>query len=160
MISPQLHRCKNKMKCPRDQSLLEEVSTEGIRIFVCPTCHGVLLHQDQFERIREITKIEYPKTKRSEIEILEETAKSPVNGETMKVIEYDGIIIDICLESKYIWFDHGELEALFRKKNKKQEHGDDQSFNVFDALDALHLAEFVGEIFESVFENAPNLIDF
>lgn len=148
------------MKCPRDSSLLEEVSAEGIRIFVCPTCHGVLLYQDQFERIKERTKIEYPKTERSEIEILEETAKSPVNGEKMKVIDYDGIKIDICLESKYIWFDHGELEALFRKKNKKEKLESDQSFNVFDALDALHLAEFVGEVFESVFENAPNLIDF
>jgi Zn-finger nucleic acid-binding protein len=147
------------MNCPRDHSILTDHSTNGIRVSVCPSCHGLLLHQDQFERIREKTKIEYPKTKRSEIEILEETTKSPLNGETMKVIDHEGIKIDICLSSNYIWFDHGELEALFKKKNKKMKLGSNQPFNVFDALDALHLAEFIGELLGSVFDGASNLID-
>lgn len=148
------------MKCPRDHTTLEDISADGIKISVCPSCHGLLLHQDQFEKIGEKTKIEYPKTQRSVIQILEEKAESPVNGDKMKVIDHDGIKIDVCLASNYLWLDHGELEALFKKRNIKTKLGSSQPFNVFDAVDALDLAEFVSELLKSVFDGASNLIDF
>lgn len=147
------------MKCPRDQTLLEEVVADGVTVSVCPSCHGLLLHQDQFESIRERTKIAYPNTSRTVVEVLEQTARSPVNGERMKVIEHEGIKIDICLSSNFIWFDYGELEELFRNKNKNFKLGSKQPFNVFDALDVLHLADFISELLGSVFEGATNLID-
>lgn len=96
------------------------------------------------------------KTNRSEIEILEQTAKSPVNGEEMKVIVHEGIKIDVCMSSNYIWFDHGELEALFKKKNRNVQFEPNKTFNVFDALDSLHLAEFIGELLGSIFEGASS----
>ncbi|MGJ8641532.1 MAG: zf-TFIIB domain-containing protein [Opitutaceae bacterium] len=148
------------MKCPRDHSRLEEISTEEITVSVCPSCHGLLLHQGEFDKIKQRTKIQYPKTKRTEIEILEATATSPVNGETMKVINHDGIKIDVCLSSNYIWFDHGELEALFKKKNKQKKPDSDQSFNIFDAIDAIDISDFVSDLLGSVFDNASDLIDF
>jgi len=148
------------MKCPRDQSLLTEHSTDGISVFICPTCHGVLIHQDQFGGIRKKLKIEYPQTKRSQIQVLEEKAISPVNGELMQVIDHDGIKIDVCMTSNFIWLDYGEIEELFRKKGKEFKLGSKEPANVFDAIDAIHLADFLSELIECIWDGASNLIDF
>lgn len=77
----------------------------------------------------------------------------------MKVIDDGGIKIDVCLSSNYIWFDHGELEALFKKKIKETKFGSEQPFNVLNAIDTIQFIEIVGELLESVFDGASNLID-
>ena len=65
-------------------------------------CHGLLIQQEQFDKIKTRINIEYPKTLRNKLKISEGTAKSPVSGEIMKVFEIDGVQIDICITSNYI----------------------------------------------------------
>lgn len=147
------------MKCPRDQTQLIERSVDGIQLYMCPTCHGILIHHDQFDKIGKKVDITYPETKRSHIKISEETAISPIDGAVMRVLDYDGVKIDICMSSNFLWLDYGELETLFRKKNKDQKLGSKESFNILDAIDAVQFTEVLAEVVSSVLSGAAKLID-
>ena len=52
--------------------------------------------------------------------------KSPITGEAMEQVAYQGVIIDRCTKSGGIWLDAGELEKIIEAslKEKDETRGD------------------------------------
>ena len=44
--------------------------------------------------------------------------KSPISGQPMKTVIYEGVEIDICEESGGVWLDQGELEKIIENASK------------------------------------------
>jgi hypothetical protein len=63
--------------------------------------------------------------------------KSPVSGEPMEQLAYQGVIIDRCTKSGGIWLDAGELEKIIAssvKEKESAESGTDWLSNFLGAL--------------------------
>jgi hypothetical protein len=60
--------------------------------------------------------------------------KCPVCDTTMKEIEKNGIMIDICPDCKGVWLDRGELEKLLGEINiaKTEYHNMEQKYQQYD----------------------------
>jgi len=86
-----------------------------------PKCNGLLIGQNSLDKINSKSEISVPGKSNIDIKIVEGAAKSPVNGEKMKVIRVNGVKIDVCVASNYIWFDQGELEQVLKKERTSRE---------------------------------------
>jgi Zn-finger nucleic acid-binding protein len=135
------------MKCPRDNNVLTELNKNGLRLHVCDRCNGILIYKGDTQKIdkndlRNIPQFEIPK--KEKIKIIEGTAVSPITGEFMKVIDYGGLKIDLCVSSNHIWLDSGELDTSFRKhlKFKKKSLGQSSDLMKFLVLDSVIEATF------------------
>jgi hypothetical protein len=89
------------MKCPRDKTRLKEISTDGIKVSVCPCCRRRLIHQDQIESIKAKTKFNYPNTRRTSLEVLDVMHLADFVGELLGSV-FDGASNLIDLQAKTI----------------------------------------------------------
>ncbi|HMO02509.1 MAG TPA: zf-TFIIB domain-containing protein [Oligoflexia bacterium] len=63
---------------------------------------------------------------------------SPITGKPMKQIEFMGVTIDQCEDSKGVWLDAGELEQIIKNASKKSgsDNANEKSYlqNLFESL--------------------------
>ena len=142
------------MNCPRDNTVLTELSKNGLRFHVCNHCNGILISKDDVQELKKKDLKQIPKfqiSKRKKVKIAEGTARSPVTGELMKVIDYGGVKIDLCTTSNHVWLDSGELEILYRKhlKYRKKSLGENSDLMKFLLIDTAVEAVFctIGGLF-------------
>jgi Zn-finger nucleic acid-binding protein len=116
-----------KMKCPRDNSVLESQVYEGdVEVDVCPSCQGMWLDKGELEQIEEIQEHDYSEElkripdlignayemARQKKLAITHCPKCSVEFSNHEYAYCSQIIIDVCPECEGIWLDKGEIEAL------------------------------------------------
>lgn len=150
------------MICPRDQSVLTEISSDEYKAHSCPDCHGIFLPLNQsqdsglsFSQVKPTTRARIPVAK-------EERALSPMSGQAMLLFRFRGVQIDYCSSANAVWLDSGELDKIansstVRKRGKAAKKWI-VSEDILDGIDAGLTAnadsifEFIGEAVSGIFD--------
>lgn len=105
-------------KCPVCQEPMSHETRDGVEVDVCEK-HGIWLDQSELLRLTDAARYadgrfvwndlfrrpKYPPVDR------ERVLRDPVEGNEMKIIDYEGVSIDWSPKVG-VWLDNGELEAI------------------------------------------------
>lgn len=112
------------LKCPRDQSTLEEKVYEAdVRVDCCPTCKGTWLDRGELERIQATIEHDYSEALAGVVDrfykLAQEKERPPGPCPHCRVPlaqkphpYCSRVLIDLCAKCGGIWLDSGELQIL------------------------------------------------
>ena len=113
--------------CPACRIPLLHGSVEGMRIFSCRECHGVLMSMSVFTAAVEALRADSGRTsslaRPFNPDDLERTLRCPQCHERMDTHLYGGpgaIVIDSCSHCQLDWLDYGELRRVARAPDRYQ----------------------------------------
>ncbi len=151
-----------KVNCPRDGAPLEPREKAGFAFYFCRHCSGLLIdrHERRKAGLRGLAVERGAPAPRS-ASLQKGRILSPISGELMEAIVFQGVTIDLCRMSGYIWLDCGELETIREQlvakiqpaeKIKTDEGSVDLAEIAVEAADGLfELDEGIAGIFEWIF---------
>lgn len=104
------------MNCPKCQSIMHEISFEGVVVDFCDACQGIWFDEDELAFTMELS---------SDIPNIAEVEKSarttaypcprcgdPQKLDEMKFVAAKDLLIDRCPRCKGVWIDKGELPKI------------------------------------------------
>lgn len=144
------------MKCPRDNSELEDVRSQKKTYKRCPTCQGHFVSITR-EKLQGVSLSQLnPKLTPCALSSNEEALLSPKSGKPMKRFIFKGIQLDYCEDSNSVWMDKGELDSIAKKMisiNKKQNKQKSSKHNIREnagdgVLDVV--LDIIGGLFDGI----------
>ena len=101
------------MRCPRDNVVLVEQSSNGAVLHCCPRCGGLWLGRAGLEACLSAGRPADHRDGAAVVDRRNMPAPCPVDGaQEMVQHVYHGIQVDVCRKHEGIWLDRGELERL------------------------------------------------
>jgi Zn-finger nucleic acid-binding protein len=118
--------------CVRDGSVLESRVVGSAEVFVCGECHGLWISgYDVAALLRspyESWKLPWSEMRVLETALFQEEARCLCRSRArMKIVEREGIRVDLCPDCGALWFDGGEFEELIRRQGERSLHGPEDS---------------------------------
>jgi Zn-finger nucleic acid-binding protein len=109
-----------KYKCPRDGAELDGGTLHDVPVFLCPTCQGLLVKQQQMNALLEVVSKELQRSipldcPLERIPDKGADATCPVCDEQMEHYGYMGarfVMVDACRSCCVLWLDARELGAM------------------------------------------------
>jgi Zn-finger nucleic acid-binding protein len=105
------------MNCPACRSPMEELEFHAVTVDQCSTCCGVWLDHREIDEL--FGQEELPARLLDEDQVQQPDHVVPEGHRTcprcktfLKLVQVDGISLDVCSECKGFWADLGELEGL------------------------------------------------
>jgi Zn-finger nucleic acid-binding protein len=95
------------MLCPVDDAQLTAASFGGHQIYRCPQCQGVSLSGTLLVQLRAHTALQLHK-QRDSVGV----QPCPVDGQSMKPIDYKGVAMCACRQCLGLWLEAGQFSRL------------------------------------------------
>ncbi|MFK7910384.1 MAG: zf-TFIIB domain-containing protein [Akkermansiaceae bacterium] len=99
--------------CPRDQTTLKLKPESDHPLGECPECYGIWIPG---ERIDEILGKGQMLQLRSLCSVMKSDLPCPQGCGTVHQGKVGPVVVDLCQECSGLWLDHGELEALRKRR--------------------------------------------
>jgi Zn-finger nucleic acid-binding protein len=109
------------MQCPVCKKLMIDVEYQRIALDYCPKCRGVWFDSGELELLIDcagLSECNLVDIVPKETEVREAKRGCPICGRTMfkgAIGQEPKLIIDVCRRGDGLWFDGGELSALFKQ---------------------------------------------
>lgn len=159
------------MECPRDQHALIVRHHEGCAYEGCPDCGGHFLEPGLLRQTLGLEAHDSAEQIR-ESRLPTGTLRCPIDATPRRILIHDGVEIDLCPDCGGVWLDPGELEAIARRRPRRNNREERHSGNDVhlgggashapgsDALDAAtesggllgDVVDFVGNALGSLFD--------
>jgi Zn-finger nucleic acid-binding protein len=105
--------------CPVCRLRLVMADLQGFPVEICPGCHGLLFHQDQYgkavKNLRAWARTPAVEPGPPPMDELRRPVNCPSCRKPMSTHIYGGpgnIVIDTCLDCGLVWLDHRELQRV------------------------------------------------
>jgi Zn-finger nucleic acid-binding protein len=108
------------MHCHRCNRELKQVKKGDITLYICPSCNGIALSNEELKKLISLSKnlvnkdisitkkVDIMKYSKQKLPLL----KCPNCNYNLYVIENKALELDYCLNCKTFWFDEGELKSF------------------------------------------------
>jgi Zn-finger nucleic acid-binding protein len=97
------------VKCPKDESEMDEVVFDGVTIDVCRKCNGLWMDRGELNQLGGFHATEHELMHRGESPL-----SCPRCGKRMMQADIHAVIVDVCACG--IYFDEGEAEKVIGRK--------------------------------------------
>ena len=103
------------LACPYCRTEMVTAVVDGLQVVHCNKCRGLLIQQSTFSKLLRSLRANLPgmtEPKKIEDRELNRKLDCPNCGKVMDTHPYAGpgnIVIDLCLDCRFIWLDYGEL---------------------------------------------------
>jgi Zn-finger nucleic acid-binding protein len=107
------------MLCPRDQTMLQQLTQGGVVVDRCPSCRGLWLDKTELKRVAHDSELE---KLAAEVRAFREPSPfgCPRCGGACVSSFVSEVELDTCTKCHGVWLDHGELDEAKRQLDVKR----------------------------------------